>query len=94
LSEALDSLRSQTFDALLVDLSVPDLESPDALSRLAEVAGNLPVILLISEDDTDRMVRARSMGIHSWLRKETLTVSRLANEIGSALEPAPAADTR
>ena len=92
LSEALDSLKIESFDAMLVDLTVPDLRSPEALERIAAVAKKVPVILLITQEETDRLVSARSLGIHSWVRKETLTVSRLAEAVGSALEP-PAAHT-
>jgi len=90
LSEALDTVKTEFFDAMLVDLAIPELRSPESLSRLEPVARIVPIILLIAEEDTDRMMGARSLGIDRWLRKETLTISRLAKEISSALESEPA----
>jgi len=87
LSQALDSLKRESFDLILVDLAVPDLRSPNALERVAAIAKKMPVILLITQEETDRLVSARSLGIRYWVRKETLTVSRLADEVGNALEP-------
>jgi len=91
LSEGLDTVKTEFFDAMLVDLAVPELRDLESLSRLEAVARIVPVILLITEEDTDRMMAARQLGMDRWVRKETLTVSRLAKELSAALvsEPAP-----
>jgi DNA-binding response OmpR family regulator len=94
LSEALDIVKTDFFDAILVDLGAPEMKGPESLSRLAPIARIVPVILLISEEDADRMMGARDFGLDRWLRKETLTISRLAKEISSALESEPASDDK
>lgn len=87
LSQALDALKSGAFDAMLVDWAGSDSRSPEALTRIAAVAQKLPVILLVTQEETDHLVNSRNLGIRGWLRKETLTVSRLADEVAHAIEP-------
>jgi DNA-binding response OmpR family regulator len=94
LSEALDTVKTDFFDAILVDLGATEMKGPESLSRLAPVARIVPVILLISEEDADRMIGAHDFGIDRWLRKETLTVSRLAKEVSSILDSDPAPNNK
>ena len=54
--------------------------------RLGAVALKLPVIALVDGEERDRLIAARDMGIRNWVAKETLTPSRLAAEVKSALE--------
>jgi len=57
-----------------------------ALIRVGAVARKLPVIALVDGEERDRLIAARDMGIRNWVAKETLTPSRLAAEVKSALE--------
>jgi DNA-binding NarL/FixJ family response regulator len=86
LSEALDALRCEPFDAIIVDFSVSDLQAPDGLERIGAMARRFPVVVLIDPEQTDRLITARDLRIHSWLVKETLTPSRLADHVKSAFE--------
>ena len=86
LSKALDTLRCHPFHAVIVDFSVSDLQAPDGLARVGAMAQRLPVLLLIDQEHTDRLITARDLGIHHWLVKETLTPSRLADRVNDALE--------
>jgi len=86
LSQALDTLRCHPFHAVIVDFSVSDLQAPDGLVRVGAMAKRFPVLLLIDQEQTDRLITARDLGIHHWLAKETLTPSRLADHVNEALE--------
>ena len=79
-------MRCEPFDAVIVDFSVPDLQDPDGLARIGAVAQRFPVVVLIDQEQTDRLITARDLGFHSWLTKETLTPARLADYVKSALE--------
>jgi DNA-binding response OmpR family regulator len=79
-SQALDSLKGESFDVMLVDMSVSDLQGPDGLTRVGRIAQELPVIVLIDEEEKDRVMAARGLGIRHWVMKATLTPSRLADE--------------
>ena len=84
-SQALDCLQRESFDAMLVDLAVPDLQDPEGLRRVGAIAQKLPVIVLIDGDDRDRLIAARRLGIQNWVSKDTLTPSRLAEAVKNAL---------
>src|SRR5215471_17823564 len=70
-SQALDCLQGESFDAMLVDLAVPDLQNPEGLTRVGAIAQTLPVIVLIDSAETDRLIAAgRSLGIRNWVSKD------------------------
>jgi len=85
LSQALDTLRCHPFHAIIVDFSVSDLQAPDGLARVGAMAQQFPVLLLIDQEQTDRLITARDLGIDHWLAKETLTPARLADHVNNAL---------
>lgn len=85
-SEALDCLKEETFDVLLVDLAVLDLQGPDRLARVRRIAQVLPVVVIIDEQDKDLLMAAKVLAIRNWVTKNTLTPSRLADEVRKALE--------
>jgi DNA-binding NtrC family response regulator len=88
-SQALDSLKGESIDVMLVDLKVSDLQGPDALARVGRIAQELPVIVLVEEEEKDRVMAARNLGIRNWVTKATLTPSRLADEVRNALALQP-----
>lgn len=85
-SQALDILRMDSFDLVIVDKSVSDLKSPDALARVASIASRVPVIVLIDQADTDAMLAQSYSAIHNWVTRDSLTPSRLAEVIRSAFD--------
>ena len=52
-SIALDRLKTESFDVILVDLSVSDLQGPGGFARVSKIALTLPVIVLVNENETD-----------------------------------------
>lgn len=74
---------------MLVDLAVSDLQGPDALARVGRIAKELPVIVLVDEEEKDLVMAARDPGIRNWVTKATLTPSRLADEVRNALALQP-----
>ena len=80
-SIALDRLKTESFDVILVDLSVSDLQGPGGLARVRAIALTLPVILLVDENESDPLQSSRDMGMHRWLVKETLSRSRLVDAV-------------
>jgi DNA-binding NarL/FixJ family response regulator len=86
LSQALDTLRCEPFDTIIVDFSVSDLQTPDGLARVGLMAQRFSVLVLIDQEQTDSLITAHNLGIHHWLAKETLTPSRLAHHVNDALE--------
>jgi DNA-binding response OmpR family regulator len=80
-SIALDRLKTESFDAILVDLSVSDLQGPGGPARVRTIALTLPVILLVDENETDPFQSSRELSLQRWLVKETLSQSRLIDMV-------------
>jgi len=80
-SIALDRLKTESFDAILVDLSVSDLQGPGGLARVRSIALTLPVILLVDENESDPFQSSSDLSMHRWLVKETLSRSRLIDAV-------------
>ena len=61
LSEGLDALRSGRFEAVILDLSLPDAEGAAAIGAVREVAPSTPVIIMsgMLDDDVRRAAAER-----------------------------------
>ena len=79
LGEAIDLLRSQTFDAILTDLSVPDSSGFDTVSKMRAHSGSCPIIVLTSLEDEHVENAVIAAGGQDYLVKSDIrgnTVSR------------------
>ncbi len=87
LSDALDCLRRQQFDAVLLNLSLPD--SPALLDTFLEahaLAQGAPIIVLADEEDENLANRLIRSGAEDVLLKSELECSLLARSIRYAVE--------
>ena len=69
LTEALSCLGQEDFDAILLDLSLPDGHGLDNVRRVLEVAPNLPILVLTGLDDEDMALKALRVGAQDYLVK-------------------------
>lgn len=69
--DALDRLRSEPFDLVLLDIMMPEMNGFELLERLKADPRleHLPVILISALDDTDSVVRGIQMGADDHLPK-------------------------
>ncbi len=92
LAAALDHLTRDSFDVVLLDLSLPDADGLDTLVRAHAQAPKTPIVVLTGHDDEALAVRAVRAGAQDYLVKghvdgELLVRSiRYASERGRALE--------
>jgi DNA-binding response OmpR family regulator len=87
LADALDCLRRDTFDAILLNLSLPD--SPALLDSFLEVsgcAGSTPILVLADEPDDSLAHRLLREGAQDVLVKSELDCAPLARAIRYAIE--------
>jgi DNA-binding NarL/FixJ family response regulator len=70
---ALQLLRSDRIDLILLDLSMPDAEGLEGLRRLREAKPAIPVIICSAHDDTEVVRDAFKLGVSGYLPKSSGT---------------------
>ena len=83
--EALETLRQETVDCLVLDLEMPGLDGFDVLDALRRSGSSVPVIVYTGTGNFDRCVRAVRMGAYGFIDKSEPT-ERVVREIQNALE--------
>lgn len=66
---ALDVLRTETFDAVLLDVNMPGIGGIETLRRLRAMAPRLPIIILTVRDSENEKVQALEMGADDYVTK-------------------------
>lgn len=66
---ALEMIRGGDFDALLLDLGLPDLDGSEILRQLRQAALNIPVIILTARDSIDDRINGLDLGADDYLVK-------------------------
>ena len=88
LQEALEYLRQQHFDALLLDLSLPDSQGLATVSQIYTQAPNLPIVILSGLEDEAIATIAVQKGAQDYLVKGQVNSDLLARAIRYAIERA------
>jgi len=77
LEDALARLIEQSFDVLLLDLSLPDSSGPETYRRAHNAAPRLPIVVLTGADDESVGLAAVQEGVQDYLVKGKPTGGRL-----------------
>lgn len=88
LQEALEYLNQQNFDALLLDLSLPDSQGLATVSQVYTQAPNLPIVILSGLEDEAIATIAVQKGAQDYLVKGQVNSDLLARAIRYAIERA------
>ena len=96
-SEALDRLREDLPDLVVLDVMMPDLDGFETLRRIREVS-SVPVIMLtVRQEETDR-IRGLEIGADDYLTKSPFSPRELQSRIKALLRrtftPSPARKTK
>jgi PAS domain S-box-containing protein len=91
LKDGADLLERETFDALILDLNLPDSAGINTLLAIREVAPGIPVVILTSRDDEDTAVFALKSGAQDYLIKGKIDGYLLERSIRYAIERQQAA---
>ena len=86
LAPALESLDKSSFDAVLLDLSLPDSQGIDTLNRLRAAKPGIPIVVLTSLDDEVLGLQLLKGGAQDYLVKGELTASLLRRSLRYAVE--------
>lgn len=87
LSDALRAIDERSFDAALLDLTLPDARGVDAVRRL-QAARALPLIVLTGRDDEQLGFDALDAGAADYLLKDDLRRARLTRALYNAVQSA------
>lgn len=74
------------FDAILLDLSLPDKSGESLLTEVLDLAGSTPVIVLTGYSDMDFGIKSLALGISDYLLKDELTATSLHKSIIYSIE--------
>jgi DNA-binding NarL/FixJ family response regulator len=85
-STAIETLKHNNFDAVLLDLSLPDAHGLETLHRMVEHAPDLPVVILTGYDDQDVATKALQEGAQDYIVKNQVTGEQLWKSILFAIE--------
>jgi two-component system, NarL family, sensor histidine kinase UhpB len=87
LKEALEQLRALSFDAVLLDLGLPDSQGLATLERIRnEIPHEIPIVILSGLDDEDLRLRALEEGAEDFLLKGDSAGNLRARSIRYAIE--------
>ncbi len=86
LEAGMTSVRDTHFDAILLDLSLPDSFGLETLVNIRECAPNVPIIITTGFEDEAHKAHMLSAGAQDYLSKNDLNGKSLAVAIQSAIE--------
>jgi signal transduction histidine kinase len=86
LSAALASVAQQPPAVVLLDLTLPDSNGPEAFRRLHDQAPGVPVVILTAVDDEEMAVKTVQQGAQDYLLKGQVDGKQLIRAIRCAME--------
>lgn len=86
LSSAIDVMNRQAFDAVLLDLNLPDSSGFDSFSVLHDRFPAMPIVILTGSTNEELAIRAINEGAQDYLFKDELTPRTLSHSILYAME--------
>lgn len=87
--DALEAIRHQPPEMVLLDVRLPGMNGIDALKEIRKIAGNLPVLLITAYADLRQAVDAMKIGADDYLSKP-VDLEELATAIADAIGSTPA----
>ncbi|PSB52491.1 histidine kinase [filamentous cyanobacterium Phorm 6] len=86
LSEAQQRLSQETFDIILLDLSLPDSLGVETVHRVKEYGANVPIVVLTAQNDEELALRLISVGVQDYLVKRKIDGELLIRSLRYAIE--------
>ncbi|NJN88649.1 MAG: response regulator [Leptolyngbyaceae cyanobacterium SL_7_1] len=86
LTEAIETCQSHRFNAVLLDLHLPDSRGLATLDEFHAAIPDLPVVVLTGFDDEDVAIEALARGAQDYLVKDQVTAQSLMRSIRHAVE--------
>jgi len=86
LADGLDKLAQEPFDAILLDVDLPDSRGLESIQRIREAAAGLPIVVISGTMDETVALRAVLAGAQDYVVKDTTGWATLARAVRYAVE--------
>jgi signal transduction histidine kinase len=86
LSDAIVQLGQRKFDAILLDLNLPDSVGTRSIEKIIAVSQDAPVIILTGYTDIKLAVESLKLGVQDYLLKDEITAALLLKSIAYSIE--------
>ncbi|MDJ0598436.1 MAG: hybrid sensor histidine kinase/response regulator [Crocosphaera sp.] len=86
LQDALKQLETQTFNIILLDLTLPDSQGLDSLVPITNKNSHIPIVVLTNINDEELALEAVRKGAQDYLVKRHITLDILVRSICYAIE--------
>ncbi len=86
LETALEKLKSDRFDVILLDLTLPDSQGLASVDVIVKQDPNLPIVVLTNTNDDNLAIEAVRRGAQDYLIKRKINVDVLVRSIQYAIE--------
>ncbi|MGK7931630.1 MAG: ATP-binding protein [Microcystaceae cyanobacterium] len=86
LSDALEKLKAEFFDIILLDLTLPDSYGLRSLHPLLAIAPHIPIVVLTNTNDDDLALEAVRQGAQDYLLKRKVQFDTLVRSVCYAIE--------
>ncbi len=91
-SDTLELIRRETFDVLLLDLSLPDSKGLETILRARAAVPHMPIIVMTGNEDEAIALEAARHGIEDYLVKDSTDSRGIARAIRYAVESSRACE--
>jgi two-component system sensor histidine kinase UhpB len=85
LKEAKAKMSNTTYDAIILDLNLPDSNGLQTYTTMRSMAPATPIIIMTGNDDRTQLVDTMNSGADNYLIKDKVDGSRIAIAILSAI---------
>jgi signal transduction histidine kinase len=92
LRDAMQQLGQQSFDVILLDLTLPDSQGLPSLDELLRQYGKMPIVVLTNTNDEDLALEAVRRGAQDYLVKRQVNQDILVRSLSYAIERKQAAE--
>jgi PAS domain S-box-containing protein len=86
MKQALSVLANQSFDAVLLDLSLPDSQGIETVKKVYEHSPTIPIVVLTGVSNRSLAEQAIQLGAQDFLSKQSLTPDLLCRTVTYAIE--------
>ncbi|MFV2061108.1 MAG: EAL domain-containing protein [Gammaproteobacteria bacterium] len=86
ITDAIEELSKNSYNVMLLDLSLPDGSGIRILNKAHQVVPDMPIIIITNEEDDELAIKAVQSGAQDFIVKNTFDASLLFRSIRHAIE--------